>query len=74
MKEEDEESEGLKKIEQIMKHYIWLHYDEKWSLNLLKLWKDKEFLICWNPNYVCFDIIFEEIFLSNVNLNKLIEI
>jgi hypothetical protein len=42
MKEEDEESEGLKKIEQIMKYYIWLHYKEKWSLNLLKMWKNKE--------------------------------
>ncbi len=45
MKEEDEESEGLKNIEQIMKYYIWLQYDEKWNLNLQKCEKLSKYLI-----------------------------
>jgi hypothetical protein len=31
----------LEKIGMMVKFYIWLHYEEKWSLNLPKMWINK---------------------------------
>jgi hypothetical protein len=36
MKKEDKENKKVTKIKQMVKCYIWLHYEEKYNLNLPK--------------------------------------